>query len=299
MENITLIGTLFALGYVLQKLRIFPLDMPLILNRFVITIALPALILAQVPKLDLSMQMFIPPIIAWVVMVLSALAVLLFSRLMRFSRSVEGALLLVAVLTNSSFVGIPMITAYLGEESLGYLMMYDQLGTAIALSTYGALVVALYAHQGDPSPRAIARKILTFPPFIAVVVGLLLIDRGYPAFLDATLEALSATIIPLALISAGLQLQLRLPKEELGAFSVALFIKLALAPAIAIGLCATMDWQGMAAHVAIMEAGMAPMITAGVVASVAGLAPRLATSIVGYGILASFATSALLYAMII
>jgi predicted permease len=43
-----------------------------------------------------------------------------------------------------------------------------------------------------------------------------------------------------------------------------------------------------------MEAGMAPMITAGAMASLAGLAPRLSAAIVGYGILVSFFTSAIL-----
>jgi hypothetical protein len=44
-----------------------------------------------------------------------------------------------------------------------------------------------------------------------------------------------------------------------------------------------------------MEASMAPMITAAAVASMAGLAPRLSSAIVGYGILLSFATTWVVY----
>ena len=297
MENIILIGTLFTLGFMLQHLRVFPQDLPLMLNKFVLTLALPSLIILQIPRLDFSMQMFIPPLVAWVVMIASALLVLVFSKILGFSRQTQGALLLVAVLTNSSFVGIPMITAYLGEGALGYLMMYDQLGTALALSTYGAFVVAWYAHKERPKLASIAKKIVTFPPFLALIMGFLLIDYGVPVWLEPTLEVLSNTIIPLALIAAGLQLQLKLPKKDVAAFSVALFIKLLAAPAIAWGMCNLMGWQGMSAHVAIMEAGMAPMITAGVIASSAGLAPKLAVSIVGYGIVFSFLTSGVLFSL--
>jgi len=73
-----------------------------------------------------------------------------------------------------------------------------------------------------------------------------------------------------------------------------LFIKLILAPLIAFIVCYSFGWLGIAGKVSIFEAGMAPMITAGVIASIAGLAPRLSTAIVGYGILFSFLSTALL-----
>jgi len=47
----------------------------------------------------------------------------------------------------------------------------------------------------------------------------------------------------------------------------------------------------LAANVSIMEASMAPMITAAAVASMAGLAPRLSSAIVGYGIILSLGTT--------
>jgi len=44
---------------------------------------------------------------------------------------------------------------------------------------------------------------------------------------------------------------------------------------------------------------MAPMITAGAVASMANLAPRLSTAIVGYGIIFSFITTYILSLIIL
>ncbi len=295
MDNFFLIAFTFILGYILQKFKIFSPEMPLTLNKFVIYISLPALILLEIPKLSFSMEMFIPPFIAWIVMMSSAGLVLLFSRLLHFPRQIEGSLMLVSVLTNSSFVGIPMISAYFGEESLGYLMMYDQLGTAIALGTYGTFVVAYYTHSGTITRLQIVKKVLTFPPFMALMIAFIFLGKTYPSSFANTLEALSATVIPLALIAAGLQLKLLLPKEEILPFLVSITIKLIIAPLIALLMSWLFGWDNLASKIAVMEAGMAPMITAGAVASMAGLAPRLSSAIVGYGILFSFGSSAILY----
>ncbi len=295
MDNFFLIASTFTLGYILQKFKIFSPDMPMALNKFVIYVSLPALILLEIPKLSFSTEMFVPPFIAWVVMIISAALVLLFSRLMNFPKKVEGSLMLVGVLTNSSFVGIPMITAYLGNDSLAYLMMYDQLGTSLALGTYGTLILAYYSHTGEVVPLQILKKVLTFPPFIAFILAFIFLGKSYPPIFANTLHALALTVIPLALVAAGLQLKLFLPKDEIKPFSVALSIKLIIAPLIAILACGIFGWDNMASKVAIMESGMAPMITAGAVASMAGLAPRLSSAIVGYGIIFSFGTSAVLY----
>lgn len=294
MDNFFLIAFTFTLGYILQKFKVFSDDMPLTLNRFVIHISLPALILLEIPKLTFSMEMFIPPFIAWAVMIVSALLVLTFSRVMNFPKKVEGALMLVAVFTNSSFVGIPMITAYLGEDSLAYLMMYDQLGTAIAFGTYGTLVVVYYSHSGTVSPSQILKKVLIFPPFMAMVLAFAFLGKSYPSTFEYTLNALASTVIPLALVAAGLQLKLFLPRDDIKPFSVSLGIKLIIAPAVALLTCWIFGWDNMASKVSIMEAGMAPMITAGAVASMAGLAPRLSSAIVGYGIILSFGSGAVL-----
>ena len=144
MENFILIVVAIVIGYGLNRFRIFPEDAAAILNKFVIFISLPAMILLQIPKLTFSMDIMIPVIIAWVVMILTAILTLFISKLFHFSKEVTGALMLVAVLTNSSFLGIPIINAYLGDESLPFILVYDQLGTFLALATYGIFVAAYY-----------------------------------------------------------------------------------------------------------------------------------------------------------
>lgn len=253
------------------------------------------MILLQIPKLTLSIDILIPVIIAWTVMIVTAIFTLFISKRLHFSRGVTGALMLVAVLTNSSFLGIPIISAYLGDEALPFILVYDQIGTFLALATYGIFVTAYYSDKSEINIRIIMVKILTFPPFVSLVIALFLIGTPFPESISKVLLMLGNTIVPIALVAVGLQLQLKLPGHEIQPFAMALFIKLVVAPFIALAIVTMVGWTNLAASVSVMEAGMAPMITAGAMASLSGLAPRLSSAIVGYGIIVSFFSTALLF----
>lgn len=299
MENFALIFTALFIGYLINKMAIFPKDTPIILNMFILYISLPAMALLQIPKLSFSYEVLIPVLIAWVVMSLSALFIFYISKFLSFSREITGALMLVGVLGNTSFLGIPIIQAYFGTEALGYVLMYDQLGSFIALSTYGTIVSVYYSSTKKVDKKAILLKILKFPPFLSLLVALLFLGTSFHPTITSVLSSLASTIVPLALVSVGLQLQFKLPLHEIKPFSVALTSALILAPLIAYSMSVLFSWQNSAAQISIMEASMGPMITAGVVASMSGLAPKLSASIVGYGTLLSFATTWVVYKLIV
>lgn len=298
MENFVLILLAIVIGYVISRLNIFSKDAPTILNQFVIYISLPAMILLQVPKLSFSIDMVIPIVIAWSVMILSAILILLLSKFFSFSREITGCLMLVSILTNSSFLGIPIINAYMGESALPYVLVYDQLGTFIALATYGTFIASYYSNKTQLTFKIITLKIFTFPPVIALISSIFLMGVEFNPIISKVLNSFANTIVPVALVAVGLQLKLKISKEDLKPFSVALSVKLIIAPIIAIGISSLFNWNNQASIVSIMEAGMAPMITAGAIASMAGLAPRLSSAIVGYGILISFITTGVLFKVI-
>ncbi|QOY55876.1 AEC family transporter [Candidatus Sulfurimonas marisnigri] len=298
MENFALILVSIIIGYFINKLKIFPKETPIILNQFVLYISLPAMILLQIPKLTFSIEVIIPVVVAWIVISVSAIIILFTSKMLNFSKEITGALLLVAVLGNTSFVGIPIINAYLGESALAYVLIYDQLGSFIILSTYGTFIASYYSITSELNIKIILIKILTFPAFIALVIALFFIGTTFHPVVTSVLSSLAVTIVPIALVAVGLQLRFRLPYEDIKPFSVALITKLIIAPLIAYLVCYIFSWDNQASLVSIMESGMGPMITAGVIASMAGLAPRLSSAIVGYGILISFFTTAILFKLI-
>ncbi len=298
MENFILILLAILIGYVLRRLNIFSKDAPTILNQFVIYISLPAMILLQIPKLSFSIDTIIPVIVSYLVMGISIIIVLGLSKVLNFSREVTGSLLLVSILTNSSFLGIPIINAYMGDVAMPYVLVYDQVGTFIMLATYGTFIASYYSNKNEVSFKTITLKVLSFPPFIALIVSLFLMGVEFNITISKVLENLALTIVPIALVAVGLQLQFKLPREDIKPFSVAIIIKLIIAPIIAFIVCFVFGWDNLASKVSIMEASMAPMITAGAIASMAGLAPRLSSAIVGYGILMSFITSFIVFNLI-
>lgn len=86
-----------------------------------------------------------------------------------------------------------------------------------------------------------------------------------------------------------MKLQLR-PPRQWGALGFGLAVKLVVLPLVALVLVRLLGTPALPAEVAVLEAGMPTMITAGALAMLAGLAPELAAALVGYGIVLSLAT---------
>lgn len=295
MSNFTLIFIYLGFGYIFSNTSFFKQSIPNILNKLVIYISLPAMILLQIPNLELSSENMIPVIIAWSVILTTAVLTLFLSRYFHFSKEIEGILMLLAPLGNTSFLGIPMIQSYYGVEALPYVLIYDQFGSFLALSTYGTIIVSYYCCGAEVSIKGIAKKLFTFPPFLSLLFAFTLLGIQYDPTISSILDLLASTIVPFAILAVGMQLNLILPKNDIKPLSIALVLKLLISPLIAIGICIVFGWEGKIANTSIMESAMASMITAGAMASLAGLSPRLISAILGYGIVFSFLTTYILY----
>jgi hypothetical protein len=290
MDNVILILALLLIGKGLSRLRAFPDETFAVLANFIIYISLPALILVQFPKLPISSAVLGPILMPWAMLAVSAALVVALARWLGWSRSTTGGLLLVVPLGNTSFLGIPMIQLFFGDGGLPYALLYDQFGTFLALATYGSVVVAMYAGKERPTLANVALRVVSFPPFVAIVFALATLAFPYPALIVRMLEAVAATLVPVVMIAVGFRMVLRLPKSTHAPLGAGLAIKMVVAPLLALGFCRLAGWDSEPLRVTIMEAGMPPQISAGAVAIAAGLAPELVAALVGYGILLAFIT---------
>lgn len=284
MSNIAVVVIALIIGLLLRETKRFPENAAATLNLYVIYVALPALVLAEIPKLTFNHEALLPVVAAWVIMVVSALLTWITARVMRWSREITGALMLLIPLGNTGFVGIPLIEAHLGSEAIPYAILYDQLGTFVALNTYG-VIVACYYSSGSTSAVKILRSILVFPPFIALILALSTSLFVYPDWLSAALMRISSTLVPVVMVAVGLQWRLTLSAEYLSPLALGLIYILLVTPAIAYCGLWLFDVDGLAAQVVILEAAMPAMISAGVLAMTHNLAPRFASSMVGYSLL--------------
>ena len=146
---------------------------------------------------------------------LSAAAFIVLARLLRLSSAVTDALVMTAGLTATSLVGLPMVKAYGVPAGIAT----DQLGAGRVLSTAGAAVACLFS-AGTAARRQTLLRALRFPPLAALVLAVLLAPVAYPVWLAETLCRLGGTVAPLALVSAGLQLRLGLPRVRRAPFGL-------------------------------------------------------------------------------
>ena len=299
MENFVIILTLLLIGMGIKRLPAFPKETGNVLNLTVIYISLPALILLKIPELVFSKELLAPILLPWGMLVFSAALILLLAKYLKWDRAITGCLLLLVPLGNTSFLGIPMTRAFFGETAVPYALLYDQLGSFLALATYGSLILAFYGKgTSKPTAKSVFRKVLTFPPFIALVFAFLLIPVSYPPIVKDILDMLAATLIPLVMIAVGYQLQLKMDKAVRSPLVLGLVIKLVVAPLTALLLIRLMGWDGELVRVSIFEAGMPPMVSAGALAILDDLSPPLAAALVGIGIIVSFVTLPLLFQLL-
>lgn len=287
MDAMWLLLACLFLGIASARLANPPAELASALNWWVINIALPALVLVLVPQIQFKASLWFLVVSQWFVFLGGWALFATLGRIRGWSRGRIGALVLVCGLGNTAFMGYPLIEALRGDEGLALAVIADQVGCFIALAIGGAIVAATYSGASF-QPLEIGQKLFKFPPFIALLVAIFVSYLGdWPAQAEYVLRTIGATLTPLALFSVGLRLQLWFPKDQLEPLSIGLSWKLILAPlfVLAIGKAAAVG--GLTLTIGVLEAAMAPMISAAILADQHGLAPRLANAMLGLGIMLS------------
>ncbi|MDR1227484.1 MAG: AEC family transporter [Azoarcus sp.] len=290
IEAFILILSMFAVGYAFARRKVLPDNAADVLNRVVLYLCFPAAILLYLPRLHFDWGVVGLAATPWLLGLAAWGALWLAARRFHFRNEVYAALLLCTLLGNTGFVGYPMIRALRGEETLAYAVVYDQFGNGLILSTFGMYICARYSGGASPSLSAIARRVLLFPPTVALILALTIMPENPPGWLGHGLKSLADALLPLVMLAVGLSLRFRMPSEEIRPLAVGLALKLVILPALVLGgsLLAGLRGDMLAANV--LETAMPPMITAGVLAIAHNFAPRLAAALVGYGLLVSMLT---------
>src|SRR5690625_1963731 len=134
MTHFLLISVCLLAGILIQRYKALPPESYKAVNAWVINIALPAIALKYLPKIewDISLALpFLTPLLIWVG---SYLFIRLIHRFYPMDPHTRAALYLTAGLGNTSFLGFPLTEAYYGEEGLKIAILVDQ-GCFLVMST--------------------------------------------------------------------------------------------------------------------------------------------------------------------
>jgi predicted permease len=276
------------LGWTLKHFKKFPINAPQTLSGFIIYISLPALAILNLHKLQFSDGLWFPIVMPWMLFLLSAIFFIILGKVFRWSKKTTGCLILVSGLGNTSFVGFPMLEALIGPEAIPIATILDQLGSFLVVSVLGVITASVYS-SGRVDTQSIIKKIISFPPFWAVIFGLSTRGVQFPDLANFVLERLAGTLTPLALVSVGLQLELspQRIRKIIQPLSMGLTFKLLLVPLFFFTLGKLVVSDPLIFKVTVLESAMAPMITAGIIATQFDLESDLAAQLVGVGIVLS------------
>ncbi len=285
MSNFILIIFCLAAGIISRKFNWVAKDGYKALNAWVLYFGLPAISFNFLPKLTWDNSLLFTMIVPIIVFTGSILFFYGIEKVSNLSKRTSHTLMLIAGLSNTSFVGFPLITAYYGVEALPIGIVSDQM-TFFLLSTVGVVVAMKGSLKRNKSVdfKFILKRVFTFPPLIGCVLALIVPRIIDLSFLDDFFKIIGSTVSPLALFSIGLQLNFSIVKSEIPNITYALIYKLIIAPAIIILLALWIGVRGEIIQVSIFEMAMPSLVATSIILSQFKLNSKVGNSIIGLSI---------------
>jgi predicted permease len=230
MSALLLLFVCLLLGVVVARFGRPPAGIVQGINWWVLNVALAALVLELIPKLKFDADLWFLVAAMWITFGGAWLLFGLLGPRLGWSRQRTGSLILVCGLGNTAYMGYPMVQALHGKAGLSLAVVADQLGAFPVLASAGIVVASLYSGR-TPQVRPMLRRVFSFPPFLALLLGVV-VGRlgGWPDLLEQVFAPIGATLTPLALFSVGLQFKFHPGQRQLGAAAWGLGWKLLLAP---------------------------------------------------------------------
>lgn len=118
-------------------------------------------------------------------------------------KQLQGILTFATTITNTGFIGIPLISIALGEEAV-FIAAIAEVVNDLVVFTVGLMVM----RSGQPGKKGIDLKAMLSPGFLSVIAGLLIFALRIPLpdCLSQTLEYMSNAVTPVVMFLLGAQI---------------------------------------------------------------------------------------------
>ena len=176
----------------------------------------------------------------------AVLAYTVATRVLHLRRPATGALVVVAVISNTGFLGIPLCTALLGREALGPAVAYDTMVNGPLVLTFAFAVGAAFGTRAGETRRERVRAFFVRnPPLLAVAAALVAPDAASPDVLYDAAAVLAFAVLPVGFFAVGVTLAaeaeegvLPFPPPFTAPVAAALGIRLVVSPLAMLALSA-------------------------------------------------------------
>ena len=203
--------------------------------------------------------------------------------LLRLPRERWGVFVLMAGLSNTIFIGIPVSTQLFGEACMPYLMIYFLANTTF-LQSLGFVLIERAGSKGGGgiTVAGVLKSMFTKPPVLAVIFSLILLvlDLRLPGPVMKFAGYISNSVSPMALIYCGFIIfELGLKNIRLmKGLPLMLVVRLGVAPLVCLAFCQLFGVTGLAREVFIVESALPVVSQVTVMAGAYGADERYAAT---------------------
>ena len=210
MVNILIVAILISFGFYFKKINILPQRFELGLNKILIYFFIPILTFLYLPELRFSLEHLWLILTPWIIYLGSITYFYGLNKIFQYERSTLGALIMTSGIGSISFVGLPIFDMFYGQRGLEYGIILSLGGTFVVCNSIGT-ITGVWFKDHQPNFKKVIRGIFTFPPFLVMLLSfvLMLFNYQHPLLIKSILTKLSSPFSVLALLSIGLQLDIK------------------------------------------------------------------------------------------
>ena len=282
------IFVLLASGYLAKRTKVIPQNQLIIFIDFVLVFAMPALIFDKVYHVNIDFHLFSVIACGLGANFVAMLLAFGLGRLLGFSKATTASMALLAMFGNTLFMGLPVLQGILGDDIANEVILYDQMVTCVPIAFLGPFILS-YAAPSNVSLIANVFKIMKFPPFLALVAGLLAKSVEIPDFLFAPLRLFSGAVVPVALFAVGLGLGFNTVRSSYKSTALVVFLRMVVAPCFFVAFAWVFGLEFSPSYMAgLIETAMPPTVVASAMILKAKLDSNLAISAIAIGMCFTF-----------
>ncbi len=255
------------------------------LNSLLINVLVPILIfyslLTSTPTSLVEIPIYI--VITLAIHLLGPVLMFLRLRGVEINNQTKGSLLIGSTFTNSIFLPLPLALMFFGPTAVSFVILFS-LTQMILFVTFGSIMGATFGGK-EAGWKKIARDAITFPPFLAAILSLILLglNAGLPSELAVVLSYNSPLTTYLALISVGLGVGVRFSLADVRTALNVVAIRQLIIPLLVLPIILFSTLSQVPIQVLILESLMPPAILAVVYVSGFDLDVEIASTIVTVG----------------
>ncbi len=270
---------------------------PRTLSKLAYYILVPAFIFNVFSKAEVQVELAARMALYAIVVTLGAVAVaFVVARVMGAGASLTAAYVLVVGFGNVGNFGLPVVEFKVGGVGMLPASVYFLTG-----STFGFLIGVMAAtwRKGGARWRA-AWAAFTTPGVLAVVPAFLVnwLEIPTPTFIDRAVVLMAGALIPLMLLTLGIQLAgMGRPAFDRHVVAASL-VRLLVTPALAMALAGVFGVTGIERTVGIIQAAMPAAVLTSLIALEHDLIPDFVTTTVLFSTIASAVTLTVVLALV-